>query len=48
MADFSFVHVFGVSLVVQTLSATLFSPSTLMKSVAKQATGGIAQKANPM
>ncbi len=31
MADFNFLHVFGVSLVVTTLKTTLFNPMSLVK-----------------
>ena len=49
MADFSFLHVFGVSLVVTTLRTTLFNPMTLIKSTATKAmTGGAKPGVNTM
>jgi len=49
MADFSFLHVFGVSLVVTTLRTTLFNPMTLIKSTATKAmTGGAKPGVNTL
>lgn len=46
MADFTFLHVFGLSLVVTTLRSTVFNPMSLMKTFAGAALGGGKGKPN--
>ena len=50
MADFTFLHVFGASLVVSALRHTLFNPMSLVSSLAGSSAGqkGTAAPQNPM
>jgi len=48
MADFTFLHVFGLSMVVTTLRVTMFSPSSLLKTLFGQATGGSKPEKSPI